>query len=66
MLGEASTTKIAKDKNAQGFTENKIAAKAGGKIARNARRQLEQASGGKVITKENYLTEPQSRKKLKK
>lgn len=65
MLGEASTTKIAKDKNAQGFTDNKTAAKKGGKIAGNARRELEQESGGKVITKDNYLTEPQSRKKLK-
>ena len=32
MLGEASTTEIAKNKNAQGFIENQKAAKAGAKI----------------------------------
>ncbi|MFA6177935.1 MAG: Bro-N domain-containing protein [Candidatus Paceibacterota bacterium] len=66
MLGEASTTKITKDKNAKGFIENKIAAQKGGQIAGDARRKLELESGGKVITKENYLIEPQGRKKLKK
>ena len=65
MLGEASTTKITKDKNARGFIENKVAAQKGGKIAGDARRKLEVESGGKVITKENYLTEPESRKKIK-
>ena len=33
MLGEASTTKIARSKNAQGFVENKSIARKGGKIA---------------------------------
>ena len=32
MLGEASTTKITRSKNAQGFVENKSVAKKGGKI----------------------------------
>jgi len=64
MLGEASTTKIAKDKNALGFVENKIAAQSGGKIAGDARKNLELASGGKVINKSNYLTKPQDRKRL--
>ncbi len=64
MLGEASTTKIAQDKNAQGFVENKTAVRKGGKIAGDARKKLEIESGGKVITKENYLKEPQSRKKF--
>ncbi len=66
MLGEASTTKITRDRNAKGFIENKTAAQTGGKIAGDARLKLEIESGGKVITKENYLTEPQSRKKIKK
>jgi DNA-damage-inducible protein D len=66
MLGEASTTKITKDKNAKGFIENKIAAQKGGKIAGDARQKLEFESGGKVITKENYLTTPENRKKIKK
>jgi DNA-damage-inducible protein D len=66
MLGEASTTKIAKNKNAQGFIENKTAAQKGGRIAGDARKKLEVESGGKVITKENYLKIPQNKKKLKK
>jgi DNA-damage-inducible protein D len=65
MLGEASTTKIAKNRNTQGFIENKTAAQKGGKIAGDARKKLEIESGGKVITRKNYLTEPQNRKKLK-
>jgi len=66
MLGEASTTMIARDKNAKGFVENKIAAQKGGRIAGDARRKLELESGGKVISKENYLSEPENRKKIKK
>lgn len=54
MLGEASTTEIARNKNAQGFEENQQAARAGGKVAGNARKDLEKKSGKKVITKENY------------
>jgi DNA-damage-inducible protein D len=65
MLGEASTTKITKDRNAKGFIENKIAAQKGGKIAGDARRKLELESGGKVIAKENYLIIPENRKKIK-
>jgi hypothetical protein len=33
MLGEASTTEIADNKNAQGFLQNKKAAKEGGSVA---------------------------------
>ncbi|MBK9498679.1 MAG: Bro-N domain-containing protein [Leptospiraceae bacterium] len=59
MLGEASTTEIARSINAKGFEENKKAAKSGGKVAGNARKDLEKKSGKKVSTKENYkqLTE---------
>lgn len=64
MLGEASTTEIAKNKNAQGFVENHKAAKAGGNVAGNARKELEQKSGAKIVSKQNFkdLTE---NKKLK-
>ena len=55
MLGEASTTEIAKNKDAQGFSENKQAAKLGGAVAGHARKELEQKSGKKVSTKRNYL-----------
>jgi len=55
MLGEASTTKVAKAKDAKGFGENKEAAKIGGKIAGNARKELEAESGEKIISTDNYL-----------
>lgn len=55
MLGEASTTEIAKNRNTIGFEENKEAAKDGGTIAGNAKKELEEKSGKKVSTKENFL-----------
>jgi len=62
MLGEASTTKVTKAKNAKGFIENKKAAIIGGKIAGNALKELEKESGEKVITSQNYL--PETKKNL--
>lgn len=64
MLGEASTTRIARDKDAQGFIENKDAAKKGGTVAGVARRELEQQSIQKVSTPKNYLSESEKKKKL--
>jgi DNA-damage-inducible protein D len=64
MLGEASTTNIARNKNAKGFVENKLAAKEGGEVAGIAREALEKRSGEKVVTSENYLEAPQSQKRL--
>ncbi len=61
MLGEASTTEIAKNKNIQGFDQNKTTAIEGGSVAGNARRDLERKSGKRVSTKRNYLTTPQNR-----
>lgn len=55
MLGEAATKEIAVNQNAQGFDENKTAAKSGGRIAGDARRQLEQESGKPVVSQKNYL-----------
>ena len=65
MLGEASTTKVTRAKNAKGFIENKVAARIGGKIAGNALKELEKESGEKVITSENYLPETKKNKELK-
>ena len=64
MLGEASTTKIARSKEAIGFIENKNAAKKGGKIAGDARKNLEIESGETIVTDENYLEKPESVKRL--
>ena len=57
MLGEAATTEIARNKDAQGLPQNKQAAREGGSVAGNARRQLEAKSGRKVITRDNFLTD---------
>ena len=67
MLGEASTTEIARNQNTLGFEENKKAAKAGGLVAGKARKDLERKSGRKVVTKENYkhLAESKKRKAIK-
>ena len=64
MLGEAATTEIARNKNAQGFPENEQAAIKGGTVAGNARKELESKSGKKVVTKHNYkeITEKNIRK----
>jgi len=64
MLGEAATTEIARNKNAQGLVANKKAAREGGSVAGSARRQLETKSGRKVITRANYLAEKPKPKRL--
>jgi hypothetical protein len=66
MLGEAATTEIARKQDTQGFGENKVAARKGGRIAGEAREKLEVETGEKVVSPGNYLTEPESRKRLKK
>ncbi len=65
MLGEASTTEIARGRDAQGFEPNKNAAQKGGKISGDAREKLEIESGKNVIRKENYLKKPQNQERLK-
>jgi len=67
MLGEASTTEIARNKNAKGFVQNKKAANEGGSVAGRARKDLESKSGKKVVSKENYKELPESKvRQLKK
>jgi hypothetical protein len=65
MLGEAATTEIARNVDAQGFPENKQAARDGGTVAGNARKELEKKSGRKVVSSENYLALTQVEKKAK-
>ncbi|MDO8480684.1 MAG: Bro-N domain-containing protein [Nanoarchaeota archaeon] len=64
MLGEASTTHIARGKNAQGFVQNKGAAQEGGTVAGIAKTELEKRSRLSVSTPENYLTTPESKKRI--
>jgi len=64
MLGEAATTEITRADDAQGFQESKSAARKGGEVAGKARKDLEEKTGKKVVSSENYLTEPESKKRL--
>jgi hypothetical protein len=63
-LAELSTRQIAETTTATGLSENKVAAKTGGKIARRARRELETTTGRSVVTGENFLL-PSKIKKIK-
>ena len=65
MLGEAATTEITRVDDAQGFDESKAAARKGGEVAGTARKDLEKKTGKRVVSPENYLNEPESRKRLK-
>ena len=65
MLGEAATTEIARNRDAQGFPQNKQVAHDGGAVAGNARRELEKKSGRKVVTSKNYLARTMAVKKVK-
>jgi len=64
MLGEASTTEIERTRNPKKFAEHKRASKEGGTVAKNARLELEQKSGKKIIMAGNYLNEPEKKKRL--
>ncbi|MCK9352348.1 MAG: BRO family protein [Candidatus Paceibacterota bacterium] len=64
-LAELSTRKIAETMQTQGLKQNKIPAKAGGKIAKSARKTLEAKTGKSVVTAENFLSNGTA-KKLKK
>jgi len=53
MLAEASTTEISKEKNPKTFTDSKRIARQGGTIAGNTRKEIEEKTGKKVVTRQN-------------
>jgi len=53
-LAELSTRQIAEIDNSKGFEKNKIPAKKGGKIAKDARLALEKRTGKKVVTSNSF------------
>ncbi len=68
-LAELSTRQIAETTNATGLSQNKVASKLGGGIAKKARKELEKKTGQKVVTAENYrptMTKKLLQKKTKK
>ncbi|HCY77111.1 MAG TPA: hypothetical protein DHV28_14410 [Ignavibacteriales bacterium] len=62
-LAELSTRQIAETIKATGLIENKDASRKGGKIAKNARLELEKKTGKSVVSSNNFL--PPEKKKLK-
>lgn len=66
MLGEASTTQIVKVEHPDGFEENKKVSRRGGNVAAVARKKLEKETGKRVVSRENYLQQPQNKKMIDK
>jgi len=64
MLGEAATTEITKTTDARGFQENQQASRKGGEVAGVARKDLEQKTGKKIASCENYLRTPEKLKRI--
>jgi len=64
-LAELSTRQIAENEQATGFSKNASASKKGGRIAKNARKELESKTGKSVVTGENFLPPTKNKKKLK-
>lgn len=64
-LAELSTRQIAETMKSKGLEENKIPAKKGGRIAKNARKELEQKTGKKVVNEKNFLLPKSKIKNLK-
>ena len=65
-LAELSTRQIAETMKSKGLEENKVPARKGGHIAKNARIELEQKTEKKVISSENFkIPEKYNKKKLK-
>ncbi|MFA4966718.1 MAG: Bro-N domain-containing protein [Candidatus Margulisiibacteriota bacterium] len=62
MLGERSTTEIHRNENSKGVKKLKKDATAGGRIAGNARLELEKKLGRSVVSKENYLPKTKDNK----
>ena len=54
-LAELSTRQIAQSEETKGLIENKVAADKGGRISGNARKALEQQTGKRVVSDNNFL-----------
>lgn len=56
MLAEATTTELTNAQNPQGLEENRAVAKQGGRVAGNARKEIESQTGRPVVTSGNAQT----------
>ena len=57
-LAELSTRQIAQTMQTKGLQKNKIPAKKGGRVAKNARKELEAKTGKKVVSGKNFKKLP--------
>jgi hypothetical protein len=64
-LAELSTKQIAESLEAKGLVENKVAGQRGGRVAKNARVELENKTGNKIVSGRNFLS-AKSQERLKK
>ncbi|OGJ69350.1 antirepressor [Candidatus Peribacteria bacterium RIFCSPLOWO2_02_FULL_51_10] len=64
-LAELSTRQIAETMQAEGFEKNKLPAKKGGQIAKDARKALEDKTGKSVVSEDNFLPPGTSKKRVK-
>jgi DNA-damage-inducible protein D len=65
MLGERATTEIHRTEDSRGMLKLEADAHAGGSIAGNARKALEKRLKRPIVSKNNYLTEKESQRKLR-
>jgi hypothetical protein len=64
-LAELSTRQIAESVEATGMAENAKAGSKGGNIAKKARLELEQTTGKKVVSGDNFLPPGKTAKRIK-
>jgi hypothetical protein len=64
MLGERSTTEIHKNENSKGVKKLKDDAKIGGRIAGNARKELETKLGRSLVSKKNFIKNREDKRLL--
>jgi prophage antirepressor-like protein len=65
MLGERATTEIHRTEDSKGVAKLKADAIAGGNIAGGARKKLEERLGRNIVSKKNFLKNPEKKKRLK-
>ena len=61
MLAEVSSTEISKSKNDKGYSSAESSVIKGSSVAKNAREQIEQETGKKVVTSERHINTKQLR-----
>jgi DNA-damage-inducible protein D len=64
MLGEATTTRLTKERDSNQFPELKKDANDGGSVAGDTRKNIEKKIGKSLVSKENYLGQEEKRKRL--